>query len=44
VLLAKAADAATFLKACGRLRLWERELKTDLDAAAFAAAKAGESA
>lgn len=33
--LAKAADAKAFLKTCGQLRLWNRELATDLDAAAF---------
>ena len=30
--LAKAADAETFLKACGKLRYWPRELEVDLDA------------
>ena len=40
----EAADAATFLAACGQLRLWDRELKMDLDAVAFGAGQAGESA
>ena len=35
--LGKAADAKAFLATCGKLRLWERELTTDLDAAAFLA-------
>jgi hypothetical protein len=35
VLLESASDAPAFLAACGQLRLWDRELKTDLDAAAF---------
>jgi catalase len=29
------ADATAFLKTCGQLRVWDRELKIDLDAAAF---------
>ncbi len=32
--LAGARDAGAFLKACGALRLWEREARVDLDAAA----------
>ncbi len=44
VLLEEAADVATFLDACGQLRLWDRELKMDLDAVAFAAGQTGESA
>jgi len=35
--LTKPADARAFLKTCGQLRLWDRELSTDLDAAAFLA-------
>jgi catalase len=35
--LGKAADAKAFIETCGQLRLWERELATDLDAAAFLA-------
>ncbi len=35
--LTKPADAKAFLKTCGQLRLWDRELSTDLDAAAFLA-------
>ena len=41
VALADAKDVTAFLGACGRLRLWERELKVDLDAAAFVAPQAG---
>ena len=32
--LAKAADARTFIQACGQLRYWPRELEVDLDAVA----------
>ncbi|KRB81247.1 catalase [Sphingomonas sp. Root710] len=32
--LAEKGDAKTFLKACAPLRVWDRELKVDLDAAA----------
>jgi len=35
--LGSKADVAAFLKACAKVRLWERELVTDLDAAAFLA-------
>jgi catalase len=35
VLLESADDVPAFLAMCGQLRLWDRELKTDLDAAAF---------
>ena len=34
VLLAKSADAKTFVEALGRLRFWPRELKIDHDAKA----------
>lgn len=30
--LAAPGDAAAFIKACGQLRVWEREMKVDLDA------------
>jgi len=33
--LGKAGDVAAFLEKCGKLRVWDRELKTDLDAAGF---------
>jgi catalase len=39
--LGGAADAAAFLERCGELRLWERELKIDLDAAGFLDATSG---
>ena len=35
VTIAKPADAKAFVKTCGKLRLWDRELKVDLDAAGF---------
>ncbi|QJU60310.1 catalase [Sphingomonas sp. AP4-R1] len=35
VALDGAKDANAFLDLCGKLRLWDRELKVDLDAAAF---------
>jgi catalase len=35
--LAKRGDITTFLDTCGQVRLWDRELSTDLDAAAFLA-------
>jgi catalase len=35
ILLESAADVPAFLAMCGQLRLWDRELKIDLDAAAF---------
>jgi catalase len=35
VRLDNADDVPAFLAMCGQLRLWDRELKTDLDAAAF---------
>ena len=31
------ANVRAFLETCGRLRLWDREIKTDFDAAAFLA-------
>jgi catalase len=34
-----ADDVAAFLAACGQLRLWDRELKVDLDAEAFLQAR-----
>jgi catalase len=37
VVLESAVDVPAFLAMCGQLRLWDRELKTDLDAAAFLA-------
>ena len=37
IALAGKADAASFVKTCGQLRLWARELTTDLDAEAFLA-------
>ena len=33
--LGSGASVKTFLKACGQLRLWDREYKVDLDAAGF---------
>jgi catalase len=35
--LGNKGDAKAFVKTCGRLRLWDREFATDLDAAAFLA-------
>jgi catalase len=35
--LTKKGDAKAFLQTCGQFRLWDRELTTDLDAAAFLA-------
>ncbi|MET0248691.1 MAG: catalase [Sphingobium sp.] len=37
--LSKPDDVAAFLKQCGQLRLWKRELTIDLDAAGFLAAQ-----
>jgi catalase len=37
VIALKDGDAAAFVETCGQLRLWERELEVDLDAAAFLA-------
>jgi catalase len=39
IALAKKGDAAKFIETCGQLRLWERELKIDMDAADFLAAQ-----
>ena len=41
VQLGGAGDASAFLDLCGKLRLWERELDVDLDAAGFVAANQG---
>jgi catalase len=38
--LASAGDVAEFLESCGQLRVWDRELSTDLDAAGFLKANA----
>ena len=40
ILLEDAASATSFLGTCAKLRLWDRELKVDLDAAGFLAAQA----
>jgi catalase len=43
IALAKKGDAAKFIETCGQLRLWERELKIDLDAVDFLAAQKAKS-
>jgi catalase len=35
--LSDSGSAKSFLETCAQLRLWEREVKTDLDAAGFVA-------
>jgi catalase len=35
ILLETAEDASEFLEACGQLRMWDREIKNDLDAEGF---------
>lgn len=39
ILLEDAKSAKSFLDACAQLRLWDREMKTDLDALGFLAAR-----
>jgi catalase len=41
IALAEEADAAAFLATCAPLRLWDRELTVDLDAAGFVQATSG---
>jgi len=35
ILLEVAEDVPAFLEACGQLRMWDREIRNDLDAEGF---------